>query len=147
MVSDDEFDGVAWYRRRAEARVKAGIDRWRPRFGGGEQFQMIIRDQRQRWGSCAPDGTLRFNWRVAMLKPDLAEYLVTHELAHLLILQPQIVLGRMELLLGVGEVKWWQVSGTKRWKWPGGPKALRKFMGALREGFTVRNPAGGRWNI
>ena len=30
-----------------------------------------------------PDGTLRFNWRVAMLKPDFAEYVVVHELAHL----------------------------------------------------------------
>ena len=53
-----------------------------------------------------------------------------------LVLQPQIVLGRMELLLGVVEVKWWQLSGTKYWKWPGGPKALRKFMGALK-GTTV----------
>ena len=44
---------------------------------------MLVRDQRQRWGSCAPDGTLRFNWRVVMLEPDLAEYVVVHELAHL----------------------------------------------------------------
>ena len=74
---------VAWYRRRAEARVKASVGRWWSRFGDGDQFQVLIRDQRQRWGSCAPDGTLRFNWRVAMLKPDLAEYVVVHELAHL----------------------------------------------------------------
>ena len=44
---------------------------------------MLIRDQQQRWGSCVPDGTLRFNWRVAMLQPELAEYVVVHELAHL----------------------------------------------------------------
>ena len=74
---------VAWYRRRAEARIKASVVRWWPRFGGRTQFQVLIRDQRQRWGSCAPDGTLRFNWRVAMLRPDLAEYVVVHELAHL----------------------------------------------------------------
>ena len=74
---------VAWYRRRAEVRVKASVVRWWPRFGGRTQFQVLIRDQRQRWGSCAPDGTLRFNWRVAMLRPDLAEYVVVHELAHL----------------------------------------------------------------
>ena len=59
------------------------VVRWWPRFGGRTQFQVLIRDQRQRWGSCAPDGTLRFNWRVAMLRPDLAEYVVVHELAHL----------------------------------------------------------------
>ena len=35
------------------------------------------------WGSCAPDGTLRFNWRAVMLNPSLIEYVVVHELAHL----------------------------------------------------------------
>ena len=74
---------VAWYRRRAEARVRAIVGRWWPRFGDGDQVQVLIRDQRQRWGSCAPDGVLRFNWRIAMLKPNLAEYVVVHELAHL----------------------------------------------------------------
>ena len=74
---------VAWYRRRAEARLATIVERWWPRFGSGEPHQLLIRDQRQRWGSCAPDGTLRFNWRLAMLRPDLAEYVVVHELAHL----------------------------------------------------------------
>ena len=74
---------VAWYRQRAEARLATIVERWWPRFGGGDPYRLLIRDQRQRWGSCAPDGTLRFNWRVAMLKPDLAEYVVVHELAHL----------------------------------------------------------------
>ena len=74
---------VAWYRGRAEARLSPIVGRWWPRFGGGEPYRLLIRDQRQRWGSCAPDGTLRFNWRTVMLKPDLAEYVVAHELAHL----------------------------------------------------------------
>ena len=51
--------------------------------GWPETPGVLVRDQRQRWGSCAPDGTLRFNWRVVMLKPDLVEYVVVHELAHL----------------------------------------------------------------
>ena len=74
---------VAWYRRRATARVQTLVDRWWLRFGGPDRSPVRIRDQRQRWGSCAPDGTLRFNWRVAMLVPPLAEYVVVHELAHL----------------------------------------------------------------
>ena len=74
---------VAWYRRRAEARLSRLVDRWWPRFGIGKPYELLIRDQRQRWGSCAPDSTLRLNWRLAMLKPDLAEYVVVHELAHL----------------------------------------------------------------
>ena len=47
----------------------------------------------------------------------------------LLVLQPQIILGRMELLQEVGEVRWWQRTETKCWKWPGGPGALRECMG------------------
>ena len=34
-------------------------------------------------GSCAPGGTLRFNWRVVMLEPALVDYVIVHELAHL----------------------------------------------------------------
>ena len=44
---------------------------------------MLIRDQRRSWASCAPDGTLRFNWRTMMLEPSLIDYIVVHELAHL----------------------------------------------------------------
>ena len=51
--------------------------------GWPEKPEVLIRDQRQRWGSYAPDGTLRFNWRVVMLEPDLVEYVVVHELSHL----------------------------------------------------------------
>ena len=74
---------VAWYRGRAAIRLQAGVKKWLPRFGGGEPPDVLIRDQRQRWGSCAPDGTLRFNWRVVMLEPSLVEYVIVHELAHL----------------------------------------------------------------
>ncbi|MCY4416109.1 MAG: SprT family zinc-dependent metalloprotease [Chloroflexi bacterium] len=74
---------IAWYRARAAARLPAGVKQWLPRFGGGPMPDVLIRDQRQRWGSCASDGTLRFNWRVVMLEPALVDYVVVHELAHL----------------------------------------------------------------
>ena len=72
-----------WYRRQASQRLPRTVELWRKRMGWPETPQVLIRDQRQRWGSCAPDGTLRFNWRVAMLEPSLIEYVVVHELAHL----------------------------------------------------------------
>ena len=74
---------VQWYRGRATERLSETVERWWPRLGRGEKSRVLIRDQRQRWGSCAPDGTLRFNWRAVMLKPSLIEYVVVHELAHL----------------------------------------------------------------
>ena len=74
---------VGWYRNRAAERLPNVVERWWPRLGNGERSRVLIRDQRQRWGSCAPDGTLRFNWRTTMLPPALIEYVVVHELAHL----------------------------------------------------------------
>ena len=74
---------VAWYAARAAERFPAGVDRWWPRLGSGARSQVLIRDQRRRWGSCASDGTLRFSWRGMMLEPALIEYIVVHELAHL----------------------------------------------------------------
>ena len=74
---------IRWYRARAAERLEAIVERWWHRLGHGEMSRVLIRDQRQRWGSCAPDGTLRFNWRAVMLKPALIEYVVVHELAHL----------------------------------------------------------------
>ena len=74
---------VAWYRARAAERLTACVERWWPRLGSGVRSQVLIRDQRRRWGSCASDGTLRFSWRGMMLEPALIEYIVVHELAHL----------------------------------------------------------------
>ncbi len=74
---------VRWYRARAAKRLEAIVARWWPRLGRGEMSRVLIRDQRLRWGSCAPDGTLRFNWRAVMLRPSLIEYVAVHELVHL----------------------------------------------------------------
>ena len=62
---------VGWYRGRAAERLAASVDRWWPRLGRGEKSRVLVRDQRQRWGSCSPDGTLRFNWHAMMLEPAL----------------------------------------------------------------------------
>jgi predicted metal-dependent hydrolase len=88
MVADDRNEAihrgiVEWYRARAMARLSEYVDRWWGRLGRGIKSRILIGDQKRRWGSCAADGTLRFNWRVMMLEPSLIEYVVVHELAHL----------------------------------------------------------------
>lgn len=74
---------VGWFRSRAEEWLREAVDHWYPRLGHCFSPRVLVRDQRLRWGSCSPDGTLRFNWRVMMLKQTLIEYVVVHELAHL----------------------------------------------------------------
>ena len=43
-----------------------------------------FRDMRRKWGSCSSKGTITLNTRLTWLEPDLAEYIVCHELAHLI---------------------------------------------------------------
>ncbi len=77
---------TAWYWRRTEEQVREGVRRWwpalKPGKGWGDYPRVVVRNQRRRWGSCARDGVLRFNWRLSMLEPSLTEYVVVHELAH-----------------------------------------------------------------
>jgi hypothetical protein len=42
-----------------------------------------LKDTRSRWGSCAPDGTLAFSWRLVMAPDWVMDYVVAHEVAHL----------------------------------------------------------------
>jgi predicted metal-dependent hydrolase len=44
---------------------------------------VTIRDQRTRWGSASRTGTLSFSWRLVLAPPDVLDYVVVHELAHL----------------------------------------------------------------
>src|SRR5882757_5402891 len=45
--------------------------------------RITVRDSRSRWGSCGPDGTMSFSWRLVFAPPEVLEYLVAHEVAHL----------------------------------------------------------------
>ncbi|MBW6507036.1 MAG: M48 family metallopeptidase [Rhodobacteraceae bacterium] len=50
----------------------------------GRSFTRItLRDTRSRWGSCAPDGSLMFSWRLILAPPEVLEYVAAHEVAHL----------------------------------------------------------------
>lgn len=43
-----------------------------------------IVESRTKWGSCSFDGKLTFNYRLAMAPPEVIDYVIIHELCHLL---------------------------------------------------------------
>ena len=45
--------------------------------------KVTIRGQRTRWGSCSNMGNINLNRNLLFLKPELADYLILHELCHI----------------------------------------------------------------
>jgi predicted metal-dependent hydrolase len=44
--------------------------------------RVSIRNQRSRWGSCSPRGTIALNWRLIQMPPFVSDYVILHELMH-----------------------------------------------------------------
>jgi predicted metal-dependent hydrolase len=71
-----------FYRSRARDYLTERTDHYAERMGV-EYKKLELRNQRTRWGSCSTGGTISLNWRLIMAPPDVVDYLVVHELAHL----------------------------------------------------------------
>ena len=50
---------------------------------GEEVGKVRVGDQKTRWGSCSSKGTISLNWRLLLLRSDLQDYVIFHELAHI----------------------------------------------------------------
>jgi predicted metal-dependent hydrolase len=71
-----------WLREEAWSLVAARVAAYASRVTNIEP-QVRLSNARCEWGSCNAKGEIRLNWRLVQLPPALAEYVVAHEVAHI----------------------------------------------------------------
>jgi predicted metal-dependent hydrolase len=72
----------AWYREQARIEIQRVLRRESKRLNVSYS-SLSIRDQRSRWGSCSNRGVLSFNWRLVCVPQAVLNYVVVHELCHI----------------------------------------------------------------
>lgn len=50
---------------------------------GRKPGRITVKDTRSRWGSCSSAGDLAFSWRLVLAPEQILDYVVAHEVAHL----------------------------------------------------------------
>ena len=74
---------IHWYRTRLQILLEQMMLPLVHRVGA-EPRSIQVRDLGYRWGSCGQKGDISIHWRVAMLPKQMIEYVLVHELVHLL---------------------------------------------------------------
>jgi len=73
---------TAWYKKQARQVIEERVQLFAARYKLSYQ-QVRITSARTRWGSCTSRGALNFTWRLVMAPSEVIDYVVIHELAHL----------------------------------------------------------------
>ena len=77
-LTDQEIQAL---REKARALVTERVQYYAPLIGVTYN-QITIRAQHTRWGSCSNKGSLNFNCLLALVPPEVLDYVVVHELCH-----------------------------------------------------------------
>jgi predicted metal-dependent hydrolase len=73
---------IRWYRDRAAEYLPRRAALWAPKLGL-DAPRVAVSEPAKRWGSANADGTLRINWRVMQAPATVVDYVLVHELTHL----------------------------------------------------------------
>jgi predicted metal-dependent hydrolase len=71
-----------WLKDEALAVVTPRLAAYAARLSAGPP-PLRLSNARREWGSCNHKGEIRLNWRLVQLPPELADYVIAHEVAHL----------------------------------------------------------------
>ena len=74
---------ISWYRKQIKEQLKARIPRYDKRIGVTVKDTRIL-DLGHRWASCGRNGVINFNWRSVMAPVWVLDYILVHEMVHLI---------------------------------------------------------------
>ena len=72
-----------WYREHAQKRLEEKTHRY-AQVLQVELNSVSVKDYKSRWGSCSTKGDVCYNWRIVIAPHRIVDYVVVHELCHLL---------------------------------------------------------------
>jgi hypothetical protein len=74
---------LSWYKQHAELKLTEKVKRYSKMMN--VKFNSVgLKDYKSRWGSCSVEGDITFNWKVIMAPNRIVDYVVIHELCHLI---------------------------------------------------------------
>ncbi|MBF0260069.1 MAG: M48 family metallopeptidase, partial [Desulfamplus sp.] len=73
-----------WYISKAQDVILPRVDSYAQKLGVKFNNSRIVNTQQYRWGSCSVKDNLNFNWRLIKAPIFVIDYIIVHELAHLL---------------------------------------------------------------
>lgn len=74
---------VKWYQAKAREKMEPLIKHYASMLGVHYE-KIMVSDLRFRWGSCTPKRNLNFNWRLIKAPHFVLNYIIVHELVHLI---------------------------------------------------------------
>ena len=72
-----------WYEDAARKKLVPRAEQWAAKLGV-QPGHIKVTDVKYRWGSCTPAGNVSLNWRLIKAPVSVGDYVIVHELAHLL---------------------------------------------------------------
>ena len=72
-----------WYKEKAKKVLTEKTNQLAEKIGVRPKI-IFIKNYRSRWGSCSSNGNLSYNWRIIQAPTKIINYVVVHELCHLL---------------------------------------------------------------
>ncbi|MDH4462066.1 MAG: SprT family zinc-dependent metalloprotease [Flectobacillus sp.] len=74
---------VEFYKAKLKEKISPIIERYKGQLGVTPQ-ELKIMELQHRWASCTIKGNVNFHWKCAMAPIDVLNYIVVHELAHII---------------------------------------------------------------